>query len=299
MEMNRFKLLILLTCHYTLALKKDFPSLQTSNALTRGVVEIIEQFYIGRTNTLNFYHASRESEDENLNQNLDLLNEILAQVQSRVVVQLEGYMDFKATNRKRVHNIILVDSYESFQSFFRLMSPYYFEYQGFYLFVLTTYSQEQYTIMKDMFEWLWAEYVINVNIIWLAPEYEEEAIMYTYFPYTSFYCGRAIPIQLNQFRFGEWLHSRSDFFPEKMKNLYGCPLTVATVDSPPFMILEERNGEIIAEGMDGVLIRVLSQRMNFKINFQWVAEQGNVNMKRESSGEHQLRVRLYSNEEPF
>lgn len=166
-----------------------------SNALTRSTVEIIEQFYMGRTNTLNFYHASKEFADENLERNYDTMNEILYQLRSKVVVQLEGYQDFKVTNRLRVYNIIFFDSFESIWSIFRIMTPIQFDYQGYYLLVLTTYSNEQYQIMTNIFETLWAAYITNVNIIWLAPQNDNEAIMYTYFPYTSFFCGKAVPIQ--------------------------------------------------------------------------------------------------------
>lgn len=250
---------------------------QFSNALTQATVEIIEKFYMERTNTLNFYHASEEDQKENLERNYDTLNEILNQTQSRVVVQLEGYLDFKQSNRKRVYNIIIIDSVQSFFNFFRLMSPYYFEYQGFYLIVLTTYSYQQYQFMLEIFGYLWAEYIINVNIIWLAPENDNEAIMYTYFPYTNFFCGKVFPIQINQFRHGQWLHKYSHIFPEKVSNLHGCSLHVATVFTAPFMILkQDENGRLTPDGIDGVLLRVLSQRMNFTVDLEQVESQGTI-----------------------
>ena len=255
--------------------RRDFAMPQYATALTRATVEIIEDFYIDRTNTLNFYHASNELDDKGLERNLDVMNEILNHIKSKVAVQVEGYSEFKITNRKRRYNIFFIDSYESFWRIFRLMSPAYFDYQGFYLLVLTNYSYQQYQIMMSIFEYLWAEYVINVNIIWLAPQNDEEAIMYTYFPYTKFFCGKAVPIQLNQFRFGKWMNVKAEYFPEKVANLHGCPLTVATVVTPPFMILEKGpNGQLLPDGIDGVLLRVLSQRMNFSVDIVQVDSQG-------------------------
>lgn len=262
----------------------DFRMPQYGNALTRATVEIIEKFYIERTRTLNIYHASNELNELNLERNLDTMNEVLYQVGSKIVIQLED-LDFKVTDKKRVHNIMFIDSLESFWSVFKLFSPNYFDYQGFYLILLITTSDEQYQIMANIFEFLWAEYIINVNIIWLAPQNDNEAFLYTYFPYTSFYCGKAVPIQLNQFRFGNWLHA-GDFFPDKVSNLHGCPLTVATVSSPPFMILEKMSDDVTrTNGIDGVLLRVLSQRMNFSVMVSRHESQGEVYSNGTSNGE--------------
>lgn len=205
------------------------------------------------------------------------MNEVLYQVRHNIVVQLEGWQDFKITNRKRVYNMMFVDSYESFWNIFRLMSPFYFEYQGYYIIALTRYSDHQYKIMMQIFELLWSEYIINVNIIWMPPENDNEAIIFTYYPYTKFFCGSAFPIQLNQFRSGKWLLSSKNFFPEKVSNMFGCPLTVATVFSPPFMILsEDENGKLVPDGIDGTLLRFLSQRMNFSIDLQQFESQGTI-----------------------
>lgn len=264
----------------------EFSMPKYGNALTRATVEIIEKFYLERTNSLNFYHASIESEEKSMEKNLDAMNEILYQLQSKIIVQIEGYGEFKNANMKRVYNIFIIDSYVSFRRIFSLMDPFYFDYQGFYLIVLTTYSDQQYQTMADMFEYLWAQYIVNINVIWLTPHNDNEAIMYTYYPFTRFFCGKTFPIQLNQFRFGEWLHSETMFFPDKVSNLHGCPLTVSTVRTPPFMILTEKDdGGILTDGIDGILLRVLSQRINFTINLLQCDSQGTVYHNGTSTGE--------------
>lgn len=197
---------------------KDFSMPKYGNALTRATAEIIEQFYVQKTNTLNIFQAAENY--ENMERNFDSMNEILYSVRSKVVVQLEGYLDFRITNRKRVYCILFIDSFDSFWKIFRLFSPDTFNYQGYYLIVLTTYSDDQYQIMMRIFELVWSEYIINISIIWSVPQYDEEALLYTFIPYTSFFCGKAFPIQLNQYRFGQWLHRGLNFFPEKITNLH-------------------------------------------------------------------------------
>lgn len=52
-------------------------------------------------------------------------------------------------------------------------------------------------------------------------------------------------------------------------------MTVATVTSPPFMILKPLpDGGTYTDGLDGVLLRVLSQKMNFSVNCIIVDTQG-------------------------
>ncbi|CAO1310415.1 unnamed protein product [Diamesa serratosioi] len=241
---------------------------QNDKTLTRAVVDIVLNFYVKTSSNINIYEAAQDPESMKLN--YDIINEILYHVQSKIVIYLEGYIDLKIMNQKRVYNLLFVDSHESFLQVFRLMTPEYFNYQGFYLIVITKYTSDQYYMMQQIFDMLWAEYIINVNIIWATPMNHNEAIMFTYYPYTDFYCGKTYPIQLNQYRSNRWLHLHSVHFPNKIQNLYGCKLKVSTLSTPPFMMTREENGETVPDGIDGTLLRVLSQRMNFSVELTFV-----------------------------
>lgn len=49
-----------------------------------------------------------------------------------------------------------------------------------------------------------------------------------------------------------------------MNHLFGCPLRLATFELMPYMMLELLNdGNYHMDGIDGIVIRVLSQRLNF------------------------------------
>ena len=89
-------------------------------------------------------------------------------------------------------------------------------------------------------------------------------MVYTYYPYTPMYCSKAFPVQLNQMRNGEWV-TNADYFPNKMTNLFGCPLRAATFSNPPFMIIRELNSYVEVDGIDGILLRVLAEKMNFNV----------------------------------
>ncbi|KAG4066549.1 hypothetical protein HA402_007185 [Bradysia odoriphaga] len=46
--------------------------------------------------------------------------------------------------------------------------------------------------------------------------------------------------------------------------MYKCPLLVATSEEIPYMFLiPQENGTIYTDGIDGIIFRVLSQRLNF------------------------------------
>lgn len=267
-----WKLIVLcFVLHQAYGLQRDFTLPNYNTALTRAVVDIILNFYVKASSNINIIEASKD--DESMNSNYDIINEILHNVQSKTVVCLEGYIDLKVMNRIRVYNLLFVDSYESFLQVFRLMTPEYFNYQGFYLIVITEYTSDQYYMMQQIFEMLWAKYIVNVNIIWATPMNHNEAIMFTYYPYTDFYCGKAYPIQLNQYRVNRWLHLHSVHFPNKIQNLYGCKLKVSTFPTAPFMMADhDENGDLIPDGIDGILLRVLAQRMNFTVDLLLVED---------------------------
>lgn len=242
------------------ALLSDFVISNYGSSLTHSVTDILMNCFVNNTSTVNIYFPSA-NKSENLQLAYDV-NEILSNVRREmIIVQLEDFASIKRLNRKSSHHVIFCDTYESFEIFFKKMDPMCFDYQGIYLIILTTYRDDLYELMTNIFESLWIQLIVNVNIVWMPME--SETLVYTFYPYTSFYCGKAVPIQLNQFRFGKWL-KETDFFPNKMKNLHGCTLRVATFTNAPFMMIQKHaDGRVEVDGIDGILLRVLSQEMNF------------------------------------
>lgn len=241
---------------------EDFPMPDYGSALSEAVVDIIFNYYMNETLTINMIHASTNSEGrEELE---DLIDEILYQLRSKIIVQLEGDSNVAPSKRKKWYNILFCDTFESFENIFKQHS---LEFQGFYLIIMSQTIGEvsHYKLMTRIFEFLWVKHVINVNVLLVPGENKYEALMYTYYPFTDFYCGKAFPIKLNQFRFGKWLLD-TEIFPNKMSNLFGCPLRVATFMNKPFMIIHDYgNNHVEIDGIDGILLRVLAQKMNFNV----------------------------------
>lgn len=258
------------------------------NALTAAVAEIIGDFYVHQTNAINFYQQAVSKENEYRHH--DMINEILFKMTDMdISVRLEDKVLMEKVSKKRVHNIVFVDSHLSFLNFFKNLPSSTFEYQGYYIIVLTTYTEDQYSVMSSIFEFLWNEYIINLNVIWKPLLNENEAYMYTYFPFTNFYCGKTYPVQLNQYSFGRWLNAGKSIFPNKMSNLHKCPLTAAVVPTGPFMKLTSgANGTVLIDGIDGTVVKALSQLMNFTLKVIVNSDQGGFLKNGTATGKHKI-----------
>lgn len=137
-----------------------------------------------------------------------------------------------------------------------------YDYTGVYTIVLTESSRDQYDIMTKILEDCWELQIINV-IILVSFEYQTRTALYTYFPYMSFHCEAVAPVILNYFVGQSFLYN-TPFFPDKTRNLYGCNLKVTTFQAEPYMFLSKlENGRMYMDGIDGITMRVLSQRLNF------------------------------------
>lgn len=140
-----------------------------------------------------------------------------------------------------------------------------FDYTGFYTIVLTESWRDQYIIISKILNDCWSVYITNVVIVAsMGSELDSRSAIYTYFPYTTFHCEKVAPVILNYFINNTFLYD-IDHFPDKLKNLHKCPLTVVTHNVTPFMILYKNdNGQgYRTEGIDGITFRVLSQQLNF------------------------------------
>lgn len=256
--------------------KSDFKFPKYGNALTDGVLEIISRFYVEKTKTINILHASETNDTIND----DYINEVLYHIPKKVSIRCENYLHYNKINRIRINNIFFVDTYNSFKNILKLMDTTHFDYQGHYLIVMTTYSYDQYDIMSKIFTDLWSNLIVNSAIFWHLPLNDNEAILYTYYPYSKFYCGVTFPIEQNHFRLGKWVHNTSDFFPNKVKNLHGCPLKVSLIPTAPFiMVTKLDDGSSYIEGIDGILLQMLSVMMNFTVKADTFESQGVINFE--------------------
>lgn len=149
-----------------------------------------------------------------------------------------------------------------FRRIFSEMTVNTYDYSGYYTIVLTEYNDDHFETVTKILEDCWSLYIANANV--LAPTEDCETIhLYTFFPYTPEHCESVEPLVHDRFENGTFAYNAS-IFPEKMDNLFQCPLMISTYNFPPLVILEPRSNEsFYIDGIEGTALRVISQRLNF------------------------------------
>jgi len=148
-----------------------------------------------------------------------------------------------------------------------------FKRNGFYCIVYTGSEHGRLDTIKLIFRRLFAIYVINVNVF-LEDRTTGEVKVYNYYPYRSLRCQSSQPVHYATFQGGlgtpplMLVDNRTLFFDYKLDNMHGCPLVTVTLEHQPFVMFENdpsSPGGRRIHGIEGMLYRLLAERMNFTI----------------------------------
>lgn len=267
--MFKFLILILLiaSIHGDL---DDFSMPNYSSALSRVIIDYMVNYMAKISPVINLFQISHSN---NTIDQLYIMNEVMYHTNKERVIhriftdvnEVDGITK-KIGTRKRHHNVILVDSCKSFDLIFVKINIKQWRVQGNYIIAITRYAEDIYACMMQVFGDFWSKHIFNV-VIMFPTQAQNEVLLYTFYPFSAFYCERAIPIQLNQYRGNKFLN-KIDYFPEKLNNFHNCNLSVATHTIAPFMMYNKDNetGAVTVDGIEGTLLRVLSQRLNFNVD---------------------------------
>uniref|UniRef100_A0A454A0P2 Ionotropic glutamate receptor L-glutamate and glycine-binding domain-containing protein n=1 Tax=Stomoxys calcitrans TaxID=35570 RepID=A0A454A0P2_STOCA len=175
------------------------------------------------------------------------------------------------TNREK--SIWFIDSLKAYKNFEKNLLDKNRNYQrnGFFLLVYTGHECDCMTSFKQIFKRLFELYVTNVNILLMIGKH---AYLYTYFPFRTHKCHSFEPEMYISFRGiennGNFSTAKS-FYPSKVINMHGCPLTIVTWNFPPYIFVDrdESTGKLLAlRGLEGSLITLMAERMNFTIEIK-------------------------------
>lgn len=141
-----------------------------------------------------------------------------------------------------------------------------YDYIGFYTIVLTEYIINNKDIVRKILNDCWTLYIANVIVLTPTQDYKQ-VLSHTFFPYTPEYCEGVEPLLIDHFENGTF-SSGLPLFPDKFRNFHKCPLTLSSYNFTPFIIIiPQSNGSHYIDGIEGTIIRVISQRLNFTVNF--------------------------------
>lgn len=148
-----------------------------------------------------------------------------------------------------------------------------FDYKGYYLIVLTQLfpKSKQYEIVLKILSDCWSKYIVNVII--LTPfENHSNAIIYTYFPFTQSHCEQVIPVDINYFIINSFVND-TEMFADKLENMHKCEIIVSTAQYEPFTFIKSKsNGEFLIDGIDGQILGVIADMMNFTTKIKYIKE---------------------------
>uniref|UniRef100_A0A3F2ZEN3 Uncharacterized protein n=1 Tax=Phlebotomus papatasi TaxID=29031 RepID=A0A3F2ZEN3_PHLPP len=243
--------------------KNKLLGFEFGNPLSKMIASIIIAFYSESCPEVSIVRASEDRESEIIQ--LEVINEVLYETSNRTLVRLEDSPSNLPQNMTRAYNLFFIDSYQSFRKIIFRNTTKAFNYMGYYTIVLTSVPKNYVEVVTKIFEDCWRLYIINVNVVTHDPHNAKISYMLTYFPYTPSHCGQVNPVITAVIRENIGV-SHAKIFPEKVSNFYGCKLTVGTFQVPPYIILKQQeDGRNILDGFEGIISRVLSQRLNFTL----------------------------------
>ncbi|XP_055910413.1 uncharacterized protein LOC129944775 [Eupeodes corollae] len=260
-----------------------FQNHPVNSTLLMAIVWTINNAYIGDSSALVFSLWSSTAEDDSYQKQLlgDIMTSISESKLTSVIeigenVKCQQNLQDGSMSECLVHRdiILMIDSFESFMRFKKELKKENYLVRGYYTIIFTGNKQRYFNIISRIFKEIFRAFIVNVNIY---VEVLNQTLVYTYYPYTRFHCRGSVPMLLNRFMAEDGFIFPKRFFPKKVDNFFGCSLTVASWSGPPFIFFKRRHNEDIKiYGIEGELIKMLSNKMNFKMNFLLTTKRGRV-----------------------
>lgn len=230
--------------------------------LVNAVNEVIINCYSNQAFETNLI----STENQNMFATRDFQDELLMRSFAgfKVAIRQEIETRIKALpGRRRYFSILGVETFDEFLQMYKNLSPEHFWLNGFYLIVLVNGEISE---IEDIFRLLWKLQIFNANIIY---ESGEAVLMKTFLPMKAGNCNDTRPILINSFRNGKFINGTRKLFPKKLNNLYNCSIRVVVAkNSEPYAFIKTfKNGTLQLSGQDISVVRVLSEILNFRINF--------------------------------
>lgn len=204
-----------------------------------------------------------------------------SRLQTAVRIETRPIANFYFRRPKQC-NLFMIETFADFLEVVKDFSPQKFRMSGLYMFVLIDGRIAE---IEEIFKILWKLQIVNVNI--MLEEDDERIVIVSYSPFNSVKCGETKPRIVNEFVDGKFSSDVSQMISYNyLKNLYGCPVRVATSNnSEPYIFAEKlANGSYNLYGRDINLINALSKALNFKIDYVFVGDEGTLSENGTATG---------------
>lgn len=217
-------------------------------------------------NVIFYLQATNEQASHEQN---DAVNWISAQLNESRTMRIDTAQQNVATiktNEKSILNIIIVDGMESLQAVFTYIGRIRLECQSSLTFAIIPSGPvaHQHVIMRHIFETAWSMYLCKIVV--LAGCTNQLQPIFTYYPYTPSQCDSTEPVCIAVYNRRTGLSAASKLYPKKYRNMYRCPLHIASYNFYPYSYFRRsvKDQSILRlGGIEGNILRSLARRMNF------------------------------------
>ena len=242
--------------------------LTRDDSIATAVSQIISDTSLKTTHEVCITVASSDSKAKQNNE--DILNEVLKKVTDKIfLIQMESFQLLGSVKTSRFFHIFFIDDYKSFQRIFQIMNHSVINNANFL--IVHTLMNNEHAHIDMILRDFWSIFIFNVNILHHLPD-EDKISLYTFFTFEKFYCNEIHLVLWKTFKNGKF-QGVKEFYPKKMRNLFNCPVRIGSFNSPPFMVINtQSDGSFEFDGLDGNLLLMLADQMNFKINLTKLAD---------------------------
>lgn len=245
----------------------------TAKNLSLALVKLIDEVWANEKKmTVNFIKGTADPKNIFLN---DVIDEVSlgSSLLAKITFQIESINSFKYDSMQpKSSTIFLMETFQDFietrsiitSKMFRLRS-------GNFLIVLLNGKIKE---IEEIFREFWKLRVFNANVVFV--EKSGIVVVQTFKLFSKDNCQDMNPITVNEFRNGNFVNDLKNIFPQKMKNLQNCPVTIsiATDIETTKAVRNEPNGDYKLSGLDIELINLLAESLNFRPNFTFIGPIG-------------------------
>lgn len=266
MKIKSFNFLLTVLMHYfsiceSLNVKHFFkaPKNPVNPELVDAINFIIERVFLTRFSTVNIITSVEDPKEPDF---ISFKDALLKRNKGTNIYRMDNHTHIQTIRfRLKIYNVILIDSFKSFEILYKSITPNAFNFYGYYLFVLVNgFISETPNIFKAM----WQKNIVNVNIIYdWAVAGSHEISLWTYRPFKPRQCGDTSTYKWASFKSGRFDKSTSDLFQNKFKKMFNCEVRLVTFNRCPASCISE-NGKT-ATGFDIALIDTIAAKLNFKL----------------------------------
>lgn len=235
-----------------------------SNELHNG----IEQSDIGKSfsisNFLKSFYCEKSSVvdllyDDKNDRTSDIAISILMSFESCNSFQISSILNSSLVEkRKRVFNMIVLESFESFLFLAKRIKSFNFDFNGFYSVIFVDIELSE---VEQVFNLAWKNFLYNFNLIKM---HKQKTLMYTFEPFRSGKCGDTSPL-LAHVGLGNETTLQANIFPSKIKNLHKCPLRVPRLNYFPATQFGKNPNDSVVTGIEGDMLMAVKEILNFTI----------------------------------